>query len=184
MDRWSLRNAELRRHRYPIRLFHAVSSGYYRGQARSGDGIRAEKRYKNVEVGHLAYQFWRSFADNGLYCKLRRHHGMDARTRLKFFMGMMRATSKILPNVSIMSLPDPRYTTDYAYTPKCTYFHDLEKEGKATFYLPASVNERWCRPGYQPKRPDKGIALTINDYYWHQNRYGDSWSNVAYTSKY
>ena len=77
-------------------------------------------------------------------------------------------------------LMDPRWNTDYAYEYKGPLFQD----GKSTFLLPQTINEKWCRPGYQPKRPDKGIDLLITNYYFHQNRYGDSWKNVTYTSKY
>ena len=76
---------------------------------------------------------------------------------------------------------DPRYTTAYSKNYHGLYFHDrIAHNQPATFYLPASVKEVWCRPGYQPKRPDKGYALTINDYYYHQLQYGDSWKKVVY----
>ncbi len=76
-------------------------------------------------------------------------------------------------------LPDPRYTTDYASNYKGTLFHS-RTDGK--FYVPAAVNEQMCRPGYQPKRPDKGYALTVNDYSFHPIQYGGSqWPTVVHT---
>ena len=76
---------------------------------------------------------------------------------------------------------DPRWNTNYEYA----YTGPLFQERKdRLFFLPASVNERWCRPGYQPERPNKGIALLINANAYHQNQYGPSWQRASYTSKY
>jgi hypothetical protein len=74
---------------------------------------------------------------------------------------------------------DPRWNTDYAYDYKGPLFFRQD-----IFQLPATVNEKWCKPGYQPMRPDKGIKLVLNDYYYHKNRYGKTWDKVAYTSLY
>ena len=72
-------------------------------------------------------------------------------------------------------LPDPRLSTVYA----CDV--DEPELGKV-FYLPVSTKEEWCMPGYQKKRPDKGYALTVNDYPFHPIEYGGkSWSQVVHT---
>jgi len=86
-----------------------------------------------------------------------------------------------------MTLPDPRYTTTYAATytpPGSRWFHERtpDKNGKVNFYLPASTEETWCRPGYQPKREDKGYKLTVNDYPFHPIFHGGSlWPTVVHT---
>jgi hypothetical protein len=75
------------------------------------------------------------------------------------------------------SLPDPRFTTAYAGEYKGPLFHQQNN-----IYLPASVMERWCEPGYRQKRPDKGIYLTVNDYQYNPIQYGGGlWPNVVYT---
>jgi hypothetical protein len=72
-------------------------------------------------------------------------------------------------------LPDPRFTT--AHTSDAKYNHHPQ-----VFYLPPTVEEKWCRPGYQPKRPDKGFDLTVNDYPFHPIQYGGAnWSQVVHT---
>ena len=56
-----------------------------------------------------------------------------------------------------MSLPDPRFTTQYAADYKGVLFHRL---GNSCFsppennkmYLPPIAREVWCEPGYQQKR--------------------------------
>lgn len=84
---------------------------------------------------------------------------------------------------SMATLPDPRFTTDYASDYTGPLFHRGDARGNAnTFYLPASVNEHYCRPGYQPKRPNKGVALTVNDYPFHHIQYGGpAWAEVVHT---
>jgi hypothetical protein len=75
-------------------------------------------------------------------------------------------------------LPDPRFTTNFAFDHQGSWFH----RSTNNFQLPASVNETWCRPGYQPKRDDKGYKLTVNDYPFHSIQYGGpAWSNVVHT---
>ena len=72
-------------------------------------------------------------------------------------------------------LLDPRFTTEH-YRPVAGY----GRKGK--FYLPQLVNETWCRPGYQPTRPDKGYDLTVNDYPFHNIQYGgENWARVVNT---
>lgn len=75
-------------------------------------------------------------------------------------------------------MQDPRYTTFHASDYKGTLFHE-RKDG--VFYLPATTREIWCRPGYQPKREDKGVSLTVNDYTYHSLQYGGKWSKVVNT---
>lgn len=75
-------------------------------------------------------------------------------------------------------LPDPRFTTHYADDYRGVLFHR-----QCNLYLPSSVHEKWCEPGYQPKRLDKGVALTVNDYPFHSIQYGGSrWPSVVYTN--
>lgn len=75
------------------------------------------------------------------------------------------------------ALPDPRFTTYYAEDYRGVLFHR-----QRCMYLPSSVYEKWCEPGYQPKRPDKGFALTVNDYPFHPIQYGGSrWPVVVHT---
>jgi len=76
-------------------------------------------------------------------------------------------------------IPDPRFTTVHATDFKGPFFYQRIGE---TFYLPPTVNEVWCRPGYQQKRPNKGIALTVNDYPFHHIQYGGpAWAEVVNT---
>lgn len=76
-------------------------------------------------------------------------------------------------------LPDPRFTTTYAMDYKGPPFRHT---GDGTFYLPPTVNEVWCRPGYQSKRPNKGVVLTVNDYPFHHIQYGGpAWAEVVNT---
>ena len=76
-------------------------------------------------------------------------------------------------------LPDPRFSTVHASDYKGVLFHERRD---CNFYLPPTVNEVWCRPGYQPKRPDKGVQLTVNDYPFHPIQYGGSrWPLVVNT---
>jgi hypothetical protein len=84
---------------------------------------------------------------------------------------------------------DPRYLTTYADRYEGPNFYSqLKSSGiqnsnsKPKFLLPASVNEKWCEPGYQPKRLDAGYALTVNDYPFHPIKYGGSnWPYVVHT---
>jgi len=85
---------------------------------------------------------------------------------------------------------DPRFTTVYEVdrtlaprrgrmltspTPSDSYLEEVKM-------MPASAYETWCEPGYQPKRPDKGISLTVNDYPFHNIQYGGpSWAGVVNT---
>lgn len=71
---------------------------------------------------------------------------------------------------------DPRFTTNYSDNFQGTFSFRSNK-----FYMPAGVNEKWCEPGYQPKRQDKGFSLTINDYPFTYNYYGPSWANYVHT---
>jgi hypothetical protein len=74
-------------------------------------------------------------------------------------------------------LPDPRFTTNYADDYRGVLFHR-----QRNMYLPATVKEKWCEPGYQPVRPDKGVKLLINDYTLHSIQYGGSrWPSVVHT---
>ena len=78
---------------------------------------------------------------------------------------------------------DPRFTTQYAADYSGTWMYEREKRGDLKFILPASVTEKWCEPGYQPKRPNKGIALTMNDYPFHYVQHTTArglWGNYVY----
>ena len=75
-----------------------------------------------------------------------------------------------------MALPDPRFTTAYSDNYKGPLFFRQN-----TFLLPSSVNEVFCEPGYQPKKIDKGYALTYNDYTFHNINYGPWWSDYVHT---
>jgi len=79
---------------------------------------------------------------------------------------------------------DPRFTTEHTatYTGKM-FYREAETNPLPTVYIPAATQEVWCMPGYQPKRKDKGVALTVNDYViGHNLRYGGSnWPSVVYT---
>lgn len=77
-------------------------------------------------------------------------------------------------------MQDPRFNTDYVVDHPGKYYSSTTNG--QVFFLPASVLEIWCRPGYQPQLPNKGIDLEINNYYYHQFRYGKSWSKVADTT--
>lgn len=86
--------------------------------------------------------------------------------------------------ISTMSLSrvmvDPRFSTVHAYDFNGAPFYEFKKG--SPFYLPATVNEVWCKPGYQPKRPNKGIQLTVNDYPFHHIQYGGpKWAEVVNT---
>ena len=79
------------------------------------------------------------------------------------------------------TLPDPRFSTVYADDYKGVLFYN--QPCPQNFLMPASAYEKWCEPGYQPKRPDKGVALTVNDYPFHPIQYGGSrWPLVVYTN--
>lgn len=81
--------------------------------------------------------------------------------------------------MSIKKLPDPRWSTDHAMDHTGSFFHERPYN---TIYLPPTVNEVWCRPGYQPKRPNKGTQLTVNDYPFHHIQYGGpKWASVVNT---
>lgn len=77
-----------------------------------------------------------------------------------------------------MALPDPRYTTNYSDydTSKGEFFFRQNR-----FLLPMSTQEVFCNPGYQPKKEDKGYALTYNDYTFQNINYGPSWSQYVHT---
>lgn len=73
--------------------------------------------------------------------------------------------------------PDPRFTTDYSDNYKGELFFRQRR-----FLLPVSTQEKFCNPGYQPKREDKGYALTVNDYPFHDIHYGGPmWSQYVHT---
>jgi hypothetical protein len=83
---------------------------------------------------------------------------------------------------NMAGLPDPRFTTVHTSDYKGPLFNEGLDSGTRKFYLPATVNEVWCRPGYQPKRPDKGVKLTVNDYPFHPIQYGGpNWAQVVHT---
>lgn len=72
---------------------------------------------------------------------------------------------------------DPRFTTQYSDNYKGPFFFRQN-----TFLLPESVNEVWCHPGYQKKRPAKGFDVTVNDYSADRLNYGGPyWSQVVHT---
>jgi len=76
-----------------------------------------------------------------------------------------------------MALPDPRFTTTHTSNYKGRLYQYGDR-----MQLPATVAETWCAPGYQPKRPDKGIQLTVNDYPFHPIQYGGpKWAEVVHT---
>lgn len=80
-----------------------------------------------------------------------------------------------------MSLPDPRFTTNYRSNYKGELFWRDSKTPQ-TLYIPAFALEQWCEPGYQPQRPNKGVKLTVNDYPFHPIQYGGGlWPTVVYT---
>lgn len=80
-----------------------------------------------------------------------------------------------------MSLPDPRFLTDYRTDFKGPPYYTHVRNGHIT--LPSVVGEIWCRPGYQPTRLNKGVELTVNDYPFHPIQYGGSlWPSVVYTT--
>lgn len=69
-------------------------------------------------------------------------------------------------------LRDPRFQTRYASSdPHIMYFRNVAA-GERTLSMPPFVEENWCEPGYQPQRRDKGYALTVNDYPFHDIFYG------------
>lgn len=74
-------------------------------------------------------------------------------------------------------LPDPRYITNYSDNYKGPLFFRQNK-----FYMPAAAYEKYCNPGYQPTRKDKGYSLTVNDYPFHDIQYGGPmWSKYVHT---
>jgi len=73
-------------------------------------------------------------------------------------------------------MQDPRFTTKYSDNYQGPFFFRQN-----TFLLPSSVNEVYCRPGYQPVRPNKGVELTVNDYPFQAINYGGGlWKNYVY----
>lgn len=77
------------------------------------------------------------------------------------------------------SLRDPRFTTEYNSDFIGHRFEHCDK-----FYLPAYAIEKWCEPGYQPVRENKGYDLTVNDYPFHEIHYGGpEWAKFVYTNK-
>ena len=80
-------------------------------------------------------------------------------------------------------LQDPRYTTSYAYQYRGPLFHRQDDCNNILphFLLPASTMEKWCRPGYQPERPNKGSLLLINYYPYHPIEYDKTWSSEVYS---
>jgi hypothetical protein len=74
-------------------------------------------------------------------------------------------------------LPDPRFSTLYNAEYKGLLF-----QRQNTLFVPAFALEKWCEPGYQPKKPDKGFSLTVNDYTFHNINYGGGmWPTVVHT---
>lgn len=81
-----------------------------------------------------------------------------------------------------MSLPDPRFTTEYRSDHKGELFWKKASRQQSTVSIPAFALEKWCEPGYQPQRPNKGVKLTVNDYPFHNIQYGGGlWPEVVYT---
>ena len=79
---------------------------------------------------------------------------------------------------------DPRFTTQYTADYKGPLFYQkFNPEKLPTVYLPASVTEVWCEPGYQKKQPNKGVELTVNDYReGHKIFYGGGlWPKYVFT---
>ena len=83
------------------------------------------------------------------------------------------------------SLTDPRFTTEHniTYAGKM-FYREFGSDPLPTVYIPSSTQEVWCRPGYQPKKVDKGVKLTVNDYVvGHNLQYGGSlWPSVVHTT--
>ena len=84
---------------------------------------------------------------------------------------------------STMSMGDPRFTTTYLADFRGVPYAPVPWARKT---LPALVQEKWCRPGYQAVRPDKGVMLYVNDYPpgpdGNAIQYGGSlWPEYVYT---
>lgn len=78
-----------------------------------------------------------------------------------------------------MALKDPRFTTEYSADYNGTLYF---RQNPQVVSIPAFALEEWCEPGYQPKQPNKGYTLTVNDYTFHNIKYGGGlWPNVVYT---
>ncbi|HMP28156.1 MAG TPA: hypothetical protein PKD85_01065 [Saprospiraceae bacterium] len=81
-----------------------------------------------------------------------------------------------------MSLPDPRFETLYSSNYKGPLFWKNASQQPSTVSIPSFALEKWCEPGYQPTRPNKGVKLTVNDYPFHNIQYGGGlWPTVVYT---
>lgn len=85
-----------------------------------------------------------------------------------------------------MSSPliDPRFTTEQNASYAGPLFYSKLGVGpRPTVYIPAAAAEVWCNPGYQPKKADKGVALTVNDYVVGHNLVfgGSLWPEVVHT---
>jgi hypothetical protein len=79
-------------------------------------------------------------------------------------------------------LLDPRFNTMYVNNYNGPLFYQNAREPLPTLQVPAFAVEQWCEPGYQPKRPNKGVMLTVNDYTFHNIEYGGGlWPSVVYT---
>lgn len=74
-------------------------------------------------------------------------------------------------------MTDPRFTTERASDFSGSYYNR-----NMQFLLPAAAMEKWCEPGYQPKREDKGYVVAVNNYPFHNIHYGGSrWPEVVVT---
>jgi hypothetical protein len=75
-------------------------------------------------------------------------------------------------------LPDPRFTTSYGTDYRGLAFHEQN-----TYLVSPLATEKFCAPGYQPQRPNKGKKLLINNFYFHPSlQYGGpNWAQVVYT---
>ena len=81
------------------------------------------------------------------------------------------------------SLLDPRFSTAHAAAKTKMFYTKTGSGPLPVVYIPSAANEVWCEPGYQPKRPDKGVSLTVNDYTVGRNlQHGGSlWPSVVHT---
>lgn len=76
-------------------------------------------------------------------------------------------------------MQDPRFTTVFNYqqvTPETV------RDGLDGIIVPAVIFEQVCRPGYYPRRPDKGTMLTVNNYGIQPVQLaGGNWARQVYT---
>jgi hypothetical protein len=74
---------------------------------------------------------------------------------------------------------DPRFETDYVRQYKGEWYHNQCK-----LYVPEVVLDGPCcngiAGGYQFQRPNKGYALTVNDYPYHNVQLDAGWHDKRY----